>query len=547
MLSFHSNSLKTQIIGVTATALLLIFAIFWASKWWLNQSVDQLESVLSKEVYFERLALQANVDFKRQVQEWKNVLIRGHDQKNRELYWQQFNDQANKVQATVRELSQELKSYPDLKEVADNFLQKHLVMGQAYQQGFKAYQDSAFNINLADQSVRGIDRDPSEALEQLAQDISALSLKKGQAASERAKQTFSISMIAITVSLLLILGLSTYLTDKMVVGPLLQVLDGLKNLVSGNLTHTVNEGDYRGEVRYLADNVEFLRGFIKKVIDELDRDSKALVAASSDVSSNSKHVLNGVKKQQELSSEMSSASDEIHLSANAVTKLALKTSEAMDHSIIASEDGAKAISEASQTMNVLVSEITNASGVIEELAKNSSNVGAVLDVIKGIAEQTNLLALNAAIEAARAGDQGRGFAVVADEVRTLAQKTQQSTEEIQIILGSVQTGALKAVDVMEHGQSRTEEGVKLVTQANDLMSKMVESINHISHMNAQIVQASEEQCDMVANIAKNISYVSSVANETSEDAMASRQVALKLKALGQSLTNPIEHFRHSSN
>ncbi|MCW8827094.1 MAG: methyl-accepting chemotaxis protein, partial [Gammaproteobacteria bacterium] len=152
----------------------------------------------------------------------------------------------------------------------------------------------------------------------------------------------------------------------------------------------------------------------------------------------------------------------------------------------------------------LASEIENASAVIHQLESHSENIGGVLDVIKNIAEQTNLLALNAAIEAARAGEQGRGFAVVADEVRTLAGRTQQSTEEIQVMIEQLQSAAVDAVQVMNGGNERANECVVQASEAGDALSRITSAVAHINDLNRQISERVNEQEGMTEEVDDSI-------------------------------------------
>ncbi|EPN53990.1 methyl-accepting chemotaxis protein, partial [Pseudomonas syringae pv. actinidiae ICMP 18807] len=173
----------------------------------------------------------------------------------------------------------------------------------------------------------------------------------------------------------------------------------------------------------------------------------------------------------------------------------------------------------------------------------ATDISKVLDVIRAIAEQTNLLALNAAIEAARAGEAGRGFAVVADEVRALAHRTQQSTREIEQMVGSIQTGTGNAVTAMEQTSVQAHKTLEMANGAGKALLEITESISQINERNLMIATAAEEQAQVAREVDRSLVSIRDLSSQTSEGSNQTAIATAELSTLAAGLNRLTKQFR----
>ncbi len=309
-----------------------------------------------------------------------------------------------------------------------------------------------------------------------------------------------------------------------------------------DLTQTANENAPK-EVASMSCAFNYMIKEFQSAITQITKISDELNSASVTLDSVSVSVKDIVNKQLTESEKVATAMNEMTTTTQDISLNASSAASTVDSANTQALQGKGVVVENQLEIETLAQNVNDAATVIGDLSKESENIGTVLNVIREIAEQTNLLALNAAIEAARAGDQGRGFAVVADEVRTLAQRSQESTEEIKAIVERLQSTAGKAVQAMETGKEQAQKSVERSRVVSDILDGINDAISSIKDMNFQVATASEEQSAVAEEINRNVVNITEITKDTSNNTNQVVQLGKSLSDAARRIAELMKKFK----
>ncbi len=367
---------------------------------------------------------------------------------------------------------------------------------------------------------------------------------KLQAVLDDAQETGVITALLVAVAAGLVGLLLIWLTASGVTRPINSVAEMLKNIASG-------EGDLTQRLNYskkdeLGELVNWFNRFLDKLQPTIAQIKQSITEArgTADQSSEiARQTSEGMQVQFREIDQVATASNEMSATAHDVANSASNAANAAKGADQSARDGMSIIERSTRDINQLADEVSKAVTEVEALAVNSEQIGSVLEVIRSIAEQTNLLALNAAIEAARAGESGRGFAVVADEVRNLAKRTQDSVEEIRVVIERIQTGTRGVVATMHSSQTQAHNNAGQIRQAVDALGKISDAVTVISDMNLQIASAAEQQSAVAEEVNRNVSAIRTVTETLTGQATESAAISSQLNALASQQMKLMDQFR----
>ncbi|WP_415753431.1 methyl-accepting chemotaxis protein [Pseudomonas leptonychotis] len=532
---FLQKSLRAQILALLGGSLALILVTALICFSFLSKGMQDYRGLLEGPLEESTLIDVANLNFKTQVQEWKNVLLRGSDKAQLDKYWGQFEQQEREVQDTLSKLGLLASNDPALKRKIDALRSEHQNLGGKYRAGRDAFIAAGADAKVGDKAVSGIDRNATQQMDELAEALHKQSIDQASLINAAADRTILLGTLGMLGATLIIGLFSLWLVNRSLINPIRELIEHIALLSQGNFGQHV-ESTRQDELGKLAAAANILRDFLADTFTRLKRSTADLDTASGELNSIATLMAQGTREQFSRTDQVATAMHEMSATAQEVARHAAEAANAADDADSAARQGETVMQATIKTITDIRGEISNTSDVIRRLENDTGRIGKVLEVIRGIAEQTNLLALNAAIEAARAGEQGRGFAVVADEVRTLAQRTAESTAEIHQIIDTVQTGAVNAVRAIESGQQRSEEGVTQVTEAGATLQLITSAVEAIRDMNRQIATAAEEQTSVAEDISRNLTEITAIATANQENVQRTETAGQNLHNLSGQLS-----------
>ena len=376
-------------------------------------------------------------------------------------------------------------------------------------------------------------------------ELLAINNEEAGGAADRASGQYHTAFSWVVATLVFAAAITVTLAwvfTRSVVGPLGTAVSVAERIARGDLT-----GDFavdgKDEPARLLTSLKAMQANLRGTIQGIAESSNQLASAAEELNAVTEDSTRGLHQQNHEIEQAAAAVNEMTAAVDEVARNAVATSEASQDSNDTAQRGRKQVMQTVESINLLASDVTNTAGEVEHLAGQVRDISKVLEVIRSIAEQTNLLALNAAIEAARAGDAGRGFAVVADEVRALAHRTQQSTGEIEQMIGSVHQGTDKAVHAMQSSNERARTTLEMARAAGEALDGITSAISQISERNLVIASASEEQAQVAREVDRNLVNIRDLSLQSSAGANQTSAASQELARLAIDLNGLVARFQ----
>jgi methyl-accepting chemotaxis protein len=508
-----TSSLQFKVLLIAAGAMLFAVSVAIVSLSRVYGEVQDLDRISREDFGVKELILRGQALFKQQVQEWKNVLLRGRDQAALDKHWAAFEQFEKETQSAIRE-ARSGTSNEEIRSKLEAFAAAHKLTGERYRRGLAEFKAAKMDPQVGDNAVQGIDRGPTQALAELVDKADAMAAKDVLQAVTTAERTYRVAVAVIILAMLAAcVGLWLFMR-KAVLSPISNAVQFAERISQGDLTVDIHSHS-RDEAGQLLRMLGTMKGSLGEVVSTVRRSAENVVTAAGQVSA-------GTTDLSQRTEEQASSLEE---TAASMEELASTVKQNADNARQADELARNASKRAEQGGV----EVVRVVATMTEISDSAKRITEIVSVIDSIAFQTNILALNAAVEAARAGEQGRGFAVVASEVRSLAQRSAQAAKEIKQLIGA--------------SVEKVENGTQLVEQAGDTIQNLVIDVKRVTDLMASIAEASAEQSRGVAQVNKTVTEMDKVVQQNAAAVQESAAAAEGMRQQAESLVRAVSAFR----
>jgi len=510
-------------LGLLA-ALLLLATIFVGVRGWmtLNESFEQNTQAMQKAATIERAidaARSAQVQFKIQVQEWKNTLLRGKDVDSFNKYRLAFIDEGKATQVNLDKLTTLL---PALGMSTDKLMQAqqaHADLGVKYLAALqKEYKpEDRDSVGRVDDAVKGADRVPTQMIDDIVGDVRKAADKFRAEIALDAEADYREARLTLVVSIVLALILGSIVTYWLVTSitrPLTTAVLIAQTVAAGDLRSQVVVSG-KDETAQLLQALKDMNDNLVKIVSEVRSGTDTIATASGEIATGNQDLSSRTEEQAGSLEETAASMEEITATVQKNAENTLQANKlAADASGVALKGGE------------MVAAVVDTMSAIEQ---SSHKIVDIIGVIDGIAFQTNILALNAAVEAARAGEQGRGFAVVASEVRTLAQRSATAAKEIKELIGD--------------SVGKISTGTNLVGNAGQTMQEIVVAVAQVAAIMDEITRANREQSAGIDEVNRAVVQMDMVTQQNAALVEQAAAAAESLQDQADSLARAVSVFK----
>ena len=385
----------------------------------------------------------------------------------------------------------------------------------------------------------------SEQINKVMDTLVRINTDQTRATNEKAASQYAAAfalVIGLLVAATVLTFACAFLLTRSIVKPIDEALKCAEQVADGDLTHVIR-AEGTDEAARLLRAMARMQDKLRDTLQQIAGSATQLASAAEELNAVTDESARGLQQQNNEIEQAATAVTEMTSAVEEVARNAVSTSEASSEASRSTGDGRDLVMETVGAIERMSGDVQATAKLITHLAEQSRDIGKVLDVIRGLADQTNLLALNAAIEAARAGEAGRGFAVVADEVRALAHRTQQSTSEIERMIGSIQGGTEEAVESMRTSTERAESTLNIARGAGMALDTIAGAVAQINERNLVIASAAEEQAQVAREVDRNLVNINDLSVQSATGAHQTSAASAELSRLAVDLNGLVARFR----